>query len=419
MASKAYRATDVKNVELRLSPERQGVALNVGIDVAKDNHLVVLRWSDRGFERPWKVANPQQLPCLLALLQTLRTGRDLCIAVEPTGTYADSLRQLLHEHDFVVHRVSPKAAHDYAEVFDGVPSQHDGKDAAVLAELAALGKSVLWPFALDAKEREMAVALQRLILARADLVRCYGRLEGLLARHWPEAIQHGKLTSGILLRCLAHYGGPKGVKEDPQSLAQLRRWDGRLKQLAKAEALVQTAPTTLGVRQLPADETWMRENAAEALRYRAQMRVCERHLRRLAASNETLQRQGKVVGVPTACVLGVELGDPHGYGCAQAYRKAMGLNLAEYSSGRYKGELHVSKRGSSEVRRWLYFAALRLIRQHPQARQWYAQKQQKDQSGKGAVVAVMRRLALALYHVGKGRPFEVERLFAAAGGCSA
>ena len=30
-------------------------------------------------------------------------------------------------------RVSPKAAHDYAEVFDGVPSQHDGKDAAVVA----------------------------------------------------------------------------------------------------------------------------------------------------------------------------------------------------------------------------------------------------------------------------------------------
>jgi hypothetical protein len=30
-------------------------------------------------------------------------------------------------------RVSPQAAHDHAEVFDGVPSQHDGKDAAVVS----------------------------------------------------------------------------------------------------------------------------------------------------------------------------------------------------------------------------------------------------------------------------------------------
>jgi hypothetical protein len=43
-------------------------------------------------------------------------------------------------------RVSPKAAHDYAEIFDGTPSQHDGKDAAVVAELAALGKATAWPY---------------------------------------------------------------------------------------------------------------------------------------------------------------------------------------------------------------------------------------------------------------------------------
>ena len=45
-----------------------------------------------------------------------------------------------------VQRVSNKASHDYAEVFDGVPSQHDGKDAAVVAELAALGKAQPWAY---------------------------------------------------------------------------------------------------------------------------------------------------------------------------------------------------------------------------------------------------------------------------------
>ena len=44
-----------------------------------------------------------------------------------------------------------------------------------------------------------------------------------------------------------------------------------------------------------------------------------------------------------------------------AYRKAMGLNLVERSSGKYKGRLRISKRGGARSRQWLYFAVLRLI----------------------------------------------------------
>ena len=67
------------------------------------------------------------------------------MALEPSGTYGAALRQGLQDAGLAMRRVSPKAAHDYAEVFDGVPSQHDGKDAAVVAELAALGQASPWP----------------------------------------------------------------------------------------------------------------------------------------------------------------------------------------------------------------------------------------------------------------------------------
>ena len=66
--------------------------------------------------------------------------------MESTGTYGDALRARLTAAGLNVQRVGGKAAHDYAEVFDGVPSQHDGKDAAVIAELAAFGKSRPWPY---------------------------------------------------------------------------------------------------------------------------------------------------------------------------------------------------------------------------------------------------------------------------------
>ena len=62
-------------------------------------------------------------------------------------------------------------------------------------------------------------------------------------------------------------------------------------------------------------------------------------LKRLAQKNETIRRQAEAVGTATACVLWVSLGDPKDYHCGEAYRKAMGLNLKERSSGKHKGKL--------------------------------------------------------------------------------
>ena len=106
------------------------------------------------------------------------------------------------------------------------------------------------------------------------------------------------------------------------------------------------------------------------------------------------------MGIATACVLWTCAGDPRNYHAAAAYRKAMGLNLKERSSGAYQGQLRISKRGSARTRQWLYFAALRLV-QHSEVRPWYEAKKARNKDvARKAVVAVMRKLALALYHIG-------------------
>ena len=118
------------------------------------------------------------------------------------------------------------------------------------------------------------------------------------------------------------------------------------------------------------------------------------------------------MGRATACVLWVELGDPGDYHCGAAYRKAMGLNLAERSSGKWQGKLKISKRGSSKARRWLYLAALRRVKEEP-VRSWYLrQKSQRRGEGKAALVGIMRKLALALYRVGGlGEAFDGNQLY--------
>jgi transposase len=90
----------------------------------------------------------------------------------------------------------------------------------------------------------------------------------------------------------------------------------------------------------------------------------------------------------------------------------MGLNLKERSSGKYQGQLKITKRGPSIVRRWMYFAAMRTS-QSAFVQRWFQAKKAKDKDrGNGALIAVARKLALALHAVGAhGKPFEPWRLF--------
>jgi transposase len=414
MKSKAYRGTDVHRVDAEsLARGHEGQALVVGVDVGKFQLAAVGRWADGQFERPWRVANPGQVRDLVGLLGALASQRTVTVALEPSGTYGDPLRQALEEAGLAMRRVSPKAAHDYAEVFDGVPSQHDGKDAAVVAELAALGKATPWPYHPPSEwEQELAYWVEWMDAQTHILATWQGRIEALLSRHWPEATRVLKVSSATLLRVLEAYGGPATLAADAAAAARVQGWGGRFLDAEKVRRLVECARATAGVRQGAWDRRRLQDYARQALQARREVRRAQARLRQLAAGQAILQAQGKVVGVPTACVLWSCVGDPRNYSCGAAYRKAMGLNLTERSSGTYQGKLKISKRGHPRARKWLYFAALRLVKQEAVALWYRAKKDPAGRDAKRVVVGVMRKLVLALYQVAvAGVAFEAGRLF--------
>jgi hypothetical protein len=239
-----------------------------------------------------------------------------------------------------------------------------------------------------------------------------GRLEALLARHWPEVTRVLKVSSATLLRLLACYGGPAAVAADSGAAQKLGRWGKRFLSAEKVQQVLASAKTTVGVRLGVKEQRRLQVYAEQALAARREVRRSQRQLRAVAADRPLLQAQGRVVGLPTACVLWASLGDPRQYSSGGAYRKAMGLNLVEHSSGTYQGELRISKRGQPRVRRWLYLAVLRLLRQEG-VRGWYeAKKAAGERATKKALIGVMRKLALALYRVAvSGVGFEARQLF--------
>lgn len=414
MRKRAYRSTAVKFIDVSEVVSRLSEGpVSLGLDIGKEAILAVVRDATGHFERPWRIGNPDEIHELVMRAQQLSQERPLVIAMEPTGTYGDPLRQALTDAGLVVHRVGSKASSDYKEIFDGVPSAHDGKDAAVVAELAAIGKSSPWPNReAPSQEAEMAAEVSWLDSQQDVLQIWLGRLEGLLARHWPKLTRLLELNSGTLLRILAHYGGPAAVAADPQAAERLARWGGHLLRPEKIAAVLESARTTTGVRMQPASIALLQHCAEAALAARREIQAAKRKLKALSKQDEVIQAMATVVGIPTACVLRVTVGAPQDYHCGEAYRKAMGLNLKERSSGKHQGQLKITKRGPSLARRWLFFAALRAI-QKPPIRRWYEAKKRKDQDqGIGAVVGVMRKLALAVFAVAaRGEKFSAGRLF--------
>ena len=411
--SKAYRATDVNNVKVEeLSRIATGRQATVGLDIGKYEIFAVVRWQDGEFERPWKVKNPSEIPLLVGLLRSLAERGELKAAMEPTGTYGDPLRAELGRQGLPLHRVGGKAAHDYAEIFDGVPSQHDGKDAAVVAELAAIGKCRPWPYREPSEEEAELTYWVDWLTGQERIQQMWtGRLEALLSRHWPEVTRLMGLPSVTLLSALSHYGGPAALAADPAAAARLAKWGRYSARDAAVANVIASAQRTAGMPQRRQETEQVRQYAALALAAYREKQTAERNLKRLAAGQEALDRMASAVGACTACVLWSALGDPADYACGAAYRKASGLNLKERSSGKYRGQLKISKRGPSLARRWLYFAAMRMV-QDPAVKPWFEAKKAKDKDrGKGALIAVTRKLALALHAVGaRGETFDARRL---------
>jgi transposase len=153
------------------------------------------------------------------------------------------------------------------------------------------------------------------------------------------------------------------------------------------------------------------EIAAEAHRALRAFKGAKTELEKLAAPTPAAA-MAPVIGRTTAAIVYTDVGDANLYSSAGSFVKAMGMNLKEKSSGTIKGQIKITKRGSSRVRHYLWLAVFRWIQKDPIANAWYERKVKRD-GGKSsrAAVALMRKLAKALYYVGRGAPFESSKLF--------
>jgi len=358
----------------------------------------------------WKA--PMQNAKIIEILVGFKAlGLNVQTVLESTGTYGNVLRFALETAGIPVFRVSGKRTFDAREVFDGVPSLHDAMSAAILAKLHTEGLSSMWT-ADHGDRRQLTAAIAIMDLHQERYLQLVHRLESWLARHWPESTSIFEVTSAALLALLARIGPPADVAMQKKASFKLMKGMGHgLIKEDKIEMLIETAVSTVGVPCEGLERDALMAIACEAHKsiraYKGAKLVVER-----LSVNTAANAMAPVVGKTTAAVVFAEAGDPRDFKSAGAFVKAIGLNLREKSSGTIKGRVSITKRGPNRVRQFLWLAANRWVQSDPLAAQWYARKKQRDGGfGSKAIVALMRKLAKALFHVARGATFDSRLLF--------
>jgi transposase len=331
------------------------------------------------------------------------------VVMESTGTYGDAMRHQFRQAGFAIYQASAKRVHDASEIFDGVPSLHDAKAACLIAKLHKEGLTKPW-HELDEAGRELNAARREYEMHQSQYERNQNRLEAYLSRHWPEVLGLFDLDSVTLEKLLITYGSPQAIAADAQQAAQqMKTWGGHFLKPEKIARVIASAGATIGQPCIDAERRYLQALATEMQHSRCQSQAAKQLLEEKVTADEGLKEMAALIGkLTTAILIGLHL-DPRHFSSAHSFLKALGLNLTEKSSGQYHGQLKLSKRGSATARKYLYLAALRLIQKDPVIAQWYQAKADPKVKMK-TVIACLRKLAKALWHVARGERFDARKL---------
>lgn len=393
-------------------PER-GVV--VAIDISKGR----LDYGCYGWGRASRVPRLRQDEAgFVALEGVLREqqeqGKEVWVALEPTGPYGLCLQEWLQDRGWKVVLVNPYHVKRTREVSDSSPGSSDAKSPRVIADLIWRGRYYLARM-LEGPYGELRAASGEWQALSKDRTRLRNQAQALLELWFPEVrtVFRDPLAKSL-----------RGVIRSYGSVGEIRH-RGR----ARLRRVVAKATGHRG--QHRAEAIWAAAERSVALRSGQEAR--QRHLVGVLERLEVVERrQEEVKGemavllaqCPEAsCLLSVPgvkvltaarlLGE---CGCFADFptegrlEKFVGLNLVAVSSGKVQGQAHLSKRGRAGARAALCQAVVGMVRR---GRLYHAESQRLRAAGAKwpeIRVALARQLLALLYALARDQqPFDRQR----------
>jgi len=345
--------------------------LVVGVDIAQEVHVArAVNFRGIALGNPLEFRNDEE-----GFKSLHRWIRDLLISykltttivgMEPTGRYWLGLAHYLKDSRVESVLVNPHLVKKNKENRDNTRSKSDMKDALVIADMVKNGYySPVRFHSAEYEELRVLMANRETVVKR--LVSTTNQIHRWVDIVFPELRQVYKvLTCKGALATLKLFPLPADLRklEPADIVSGWRTLMQRHSGFRRAQMLIDLAKRTVGSKQASyAYKLHLKHLLEEYDLASAQLQRIEDEAKSVL---ERIPYAGKILaisGISSTALAGVlgEAGDLSNYAHGNALLRHAGLNITEASSGKWSGQLTLSKRGRPRLRHFLYLITMSMV----------------------------------------------------------
>jgi transposase len=386
--------------------------LVIGVDIAQELHVArAVNFRGIVVGDPLTFENNEdgfaKLLQWINQLKSLKGFDSTIVGMEPTGHYWINLSKWLYDQDIEAVTVNPHLVKKNKENRDNTQSKSDKKDALVIADMVKNGYySFIRPASEDFEKLRVLMSNRDMTVKR--LVSAINQINRWVDIVFPELRQVFKDVKGKgAIATLRLFPTPNEL-HSMKAPDIVKGWKTLMKRqpgLKKAQQLIELAKYSVGTRQaLDAYKLHLEQLIEEFDLATAQLERVEKEvtdvLKRIPFARKLLAIKG-ISEIALAGILG-ESGDLSGFAHGNSLLRHAGLHLAEASSGKWKGQIVLSKRGRSRLRRFLYLATMSLVMNNPDFKELHANNVKvKKMKKMKSIMKLIHKLARVLVGIAR------------------
>jgi transposase len=344
--------------------------LVVGVDIAQHVHVArAVNFRGIVVGKPLSFENNEEgFTRLLNWIQELKQTKNLdttIVGMEPTGHYWINLSKWLVKQNMDVVTVNPHHVKRNKENRDNTQSKSDKKDALVIADMVKNGYYAFVRSTSESFEKLRVLMANRDVIVKR-LVSSINQINRWVDVVFPELRQVFKDVSckGAIATLRLFPTPAELCSLQPQDI--VTGWKSCMKRHSghkKARSLLVLAKRSIGTKQaLDAYKLHLGQLLEEYDLASSQLERVTQEVTNVLEQIPFVKQILAIKGISEISLAGIlgEAGDLSGFAHGNALLRHAGLHLAEASSGKWKGQIVLSKRGRSRLRRYLFLATMSL-----------------------------------------------------------
>jgi transposase len=390
---KSSKTKKVKNIN--------GKTMIVALDIGKGFHYAYFRAPSgidikpfrfynlkKDFDNFWKKLNE---------FKEKHRLKEIVTGFESTGPYAEPLFHYLRQKPLKLVQINPVHGKRLKELTGNSPNKTDRKDPRVIADVISLGHALtlVVPEGPSAELRRLTQARERALKRRTAAL---NQIQDLIFIVFPEFLTIMKnISTKTASHLIKKYPAPEnivalGTGALTEIIIKISR--GKLGE-KRAQELFHAAQNSVGVVEGKASIITEIEYLISGIdadsRFVANLeKQMDIFLEEIPYSHSLYSIKG--FGTVTVAGLIGEVGDFKKFNTISEIMKLAGLDLYEVSSGKQRGQRHISKRGRPLMRKLLFFASINSVKSNRVMHDPYHQMLDRGMPKIKALIAISRKL---------------------------